>query len=268
MSNKIDRILCPTDFTPASETAFTLALQFAKLADASVDVYHVHERSESNLETDRKLADLIAQSEDLGVSAKAVVGTGNIIDSIDAMAQLSHYSLMVIATHGAHGIRQNLFGADILKVLRKSGVASVVAQESSKRNLDVKRILLPIGSHSDYEDLVFSTCAIAQLCGAEVLFYSIQVEDGSLSEESLKNAQRAREIFSLAGVAYSEIQEDQNVYSFGFAKQTLMYAHSHDIDMIAMMPRASEEHAYFATADKERILTNPDGVLVLCSRGV
>jgi hypothetical protein len=56
--------------------------------------------------------------------------------------------------------------------------------------------------------------------------------------------------------------------SFGFAKQTMHYATEHNIDLIAIMPNTSIDHSYFANADKEQLLTNAQGIAILCSAGV
>ena len=70
------------------------------------------------------------------------------------------------------------------------------------------------------------------------------------------------------GVKVEDVSEPSTVVSFGFAKQTLLYAENNNFDLIAIMAHASSEHSYFANADKEKMLMNEKGIAILSSAGV
>jgi hypothetical protein len=63
------------------------------------------------------------------------------------------------------------------------------------------------------------------------------------------------------------IKEEQNVYSLGFAKQTINYSNSVDADAICIISPSSEEYYYFAPSDKETLLLNEYKIPILCAGG-
>ena len=63
------------------------------------------------------------------------------------------------------------------------------------------------------------------------------------------------------------MKEDQNVYSLGYAKQTLKYAQSVGADLICTMSVPSKEYYYFADSDKENLLLNEYHIPILCAGG-
>jgi nucleotide-binding universal stress UspA family protein len=175
---------------------------------------------------------------------------------------------MVIGTHGARGIRQNLFGADILKLLKGNSCPSIVVQKTSHPVDHFDRILLPVGSHAEFKMLSLAVAKIAKASNATVVIYCINRPMEETSEDLNVNKQNAKQLFMDMGVKVEDVSEPSTVVSFGFAKQTLLYAENNNIDLIAIMAHASSEHSYFANADKEKMLMNEKGIAILSSAGV
>lgn len=75
----------------------------------------------------------------------------------------------------------------------------------------------------------------------------------------------AEERFAEKGISYKRIDEDQNVFSVGFAKQTLNYASAQRANLISIMVNPTQENAYFADSDKEAILMNEHCIPILCT---
>jgi hypothetical protein len=71
-----------------------------------------------------------------------------------------------------------------------------------------------------------------------------------------------------SGVKMIRVQEEQNVYSIGFAKQTINYAARINADAICIISPSSEEYYYFAPSDKDSLLLNENRIPVLCAGGV
>ncbi len=262
------KILVPFDFSEAAQKALQQAVMLKEEFPIHVDLLHVVDSEKEHKEAEEKLMlvakPLVAQR----VSSGVVVEKGAVLETINEIAGRGFYDLMVIGTHGPRGIRQNLLGADILKLLKENPCASIVVQKTSETVDQFKRILLPVGSHEDYEGLADSVKMIAQASGAEVLLYTINRPGEEPAEELIVNKENTIRLLKGSDIRYREVAEDVSVYSFGFAKQTLMYAESNGVDLIAIMPHASSEHSYFANADKERLLVNEKGIAVLCSAGV
>lgn len=261
------KILVPFDFTEAAEKAKEQAALLDKSAPIHIDLLHVIDNAKAEESTMIELRKHAEQLIRKNVSSAVVVEKGGVLDTINKVAATGFYHLMVIGTHGPRGIRQNLLGADILKLLRECPCPSIVVQKTSDPVVAFKRILLPVGSHEDYLALAEDVNLIAQISGAEVIIYTINRPGEEPAEELLANKEHTIRLFKAHDVKYREVAEDSSVFSFGFAKQTLMYAENNAVDLIAIMPNASAEHAYFANADKERVLINEKGIAVLCSAG-
>lgn len=262
------KVLVPIDFTEASEVAVKQASLLKEEFELQLDLFHVvHELIES-VEAESRMQFYVKDLRDEGIASNIIIEEGKVISSINAACAKGDYGLMVIGTHGPKGIRQMVMGSDILHLLKENPCPSIVVQQKSSPVDHFRRILLPVGSHHEYLELVQSTGVIAKASQSEVIIYMIQRPGEELAEDLLENKEVTIRRFKEYGVHYREVTEDMSVFSFGFAKQTLMYAEKNEIDLIAMMPHASHEHSYFADADKERIIMNEKGIAVLCCAGV
>lgn len=261
------KILVPTDFTPAADKAVELACVIASNTGGTIDLLHIISDQHQENHARVKLESIAGNCRGDNFQVHAVIKTGHVLDTISHTEKEGDYDLIVIGTHGAQGLRQNLFGADILRLIKHSACPALVVQKDSAIKNQIKKILLPVGSHDNYHDLVKSILLIAQIFDAEIFLF--RIDRGEEMPASMSaNLQYARKSFADAGVACHDIVIDMSVYSFGYAKQTLLYAHENNMDMIGIMPHSSAEHSYFANADKERVLTNEHSIPVLCAHGM
>ena len=130
-------ILVPTDFEPASRQALDLALGIARAFDAQVTLLHVWEipiypymdfmlNSEliSSVEdaANKRLADaiLVLQNQAPGARAKLKHGVpwACILDAAKELAA----DLIVMGTHGRHGVSHAVLGSVAEKVVRSAPV--------------------------------------------------------------------------------------------------------------------------------------------------
>jgi hypothetical protein len=98
----------------------------------------------------------------------------------------------------------------------------------------------------------------------EVILYDILRPMESLSEVLVENRSKALALFEGAGINCRIVEEESNTVSFGFAKQTLAFANENKVDLIGIVPMASEEFTYMADSEKERFLTNDSGIPIWC----
>ncbi len=260
-------ILIPVDFTEASELAVAQAALLNDAFQVNLNLLHVAQ-SEMVDQQMTKLAEIVNSLKEQGVESQASVLQGPVFSTINKTATNENMQLMVIGTHGAQGIRQNLFGADILRLLKGNSCPSLVVQKKTTPITHFKKILLPVGSHPDYKSLTEAVALIAKASAAEVIIYSIERPQEEQNDQLVLNKKETESLFTEKGIVFTVVNEPTNVVSFGFAKQTLLFAEQNQIDMIAIMANASFEHLYFANADKERILVNDSGIAILCSPGV
>ncbi len=146
---KIQRILCPTDFSECSQAAVDLAIDMAKRFDAEVQLFHVFQyppylgweegmtmaaaslqlMQEQRERVDDQLEELVERCRRAGVKASAEQVDGAPYTKIaDASA---HADLVVMGSHGRTGLPRLLLGSVAERVVRmaRSPVISVPAPE-------------------------------------------------------------------------------------------------------------------------------------------
>jgi nucleotide-binding universal stress UspA family protein len=262
------RILIPVDFSPASEVAIEFGKFLASKSRSIISLLHVYQDDDLSCEECEKklqaLADKINAEE--GLQCEISIQKGSIFTEIPEVAANPDFGIMVIATHGRKGFRQKLFGADILKLLKKVPVPALVVQEDSKLpEGGFKKAIFPVGSHDDYEKKINAMINFAGIFDTEIHIYSIDKPGFDQTEKLRENILETEERFTQKGITFKRVDEDQNMFSVGYAKQTLKYAGAEKADLIAIMSVPTQENAYFADSDKEAIITNDLRIPVLCT---
>ena len=264
MPNK--KILVPVDFTELSEKVIEQAAILGRASGSPLVLFHITDRPADLASAKAKLAEKASEASiKYKVTCESLVREGSIFKEIQAEAEENDYLLVVIGTHGVHGLKQKLMGADILRIITKIPVPAFVVQSTSPLRTSFSKIVLPVATHLSYENILRAVVVIGKLFKSEVHIYSIERPGFEWPEQLKKNLEKTRTIFEENGIRYIRINEKQTVLSIGFARQTLQYAHKISADMIAMMANSSEEYHYFAQQDKENLLTNDSGVPVLCA---
>jgi nucleotide-binding universal stress UspA family protein len=135
----VKKILCPLDFSGASQTALRTADEFAQHFQAQLVLVHVvpvlppvhgdpnfafsvpEYESALHADAQRQLTALADELGKKGVIAQTVVAHGDAGGEIIRAAEASAVDLIVIATHGMTGWRHVMFGSVASKVVRIAG---------------------------------------------------------------------------------------------------------------------------------------------------
>ena len=263
------KIIVPTDLTKAAEKAIAQAIIIAKKGGFSLTLLHIMDEKPSASEQVKKALHEEAEkiTSNTGVECNVLLKEGNIFEAIPSFAGDNEFDLMVIGTHGLKGIRQNLFGSNILRLVAKIPIPVLVLQEESPVIESFHKLVLPVSSHDTFRSEIEAILLLAGLFEIEVHLYSIQKAGFPWPEQLMKNIEEATRIFESKGIPLKRIKEEQKVYSKGYAKQTLMYANEAGAEIVCMISLPSEEYYYFAQSDKETILMNEFHIPVLCSCG-
>jgi hypothetical protein len=140
-------------------------------------------------------------------------------------------------------------------------------QEESPLIESFHKVVLPVSSHETFRSAVEAILLFAGIYDLEVHLYSIHKAGFIWSEQMLKNIEEATLLLQTKGVPLIRVKEEQQVYSLGYAKQTVIYAQSIDADALWMISVPTEENYYFAQSDKETMLLNDFHIPVLCTGG-
>lgn len=130
------RILCATDFSPASRGALRLAVALAGKSRARLLIAHVvspvgildveaivRPRIRAALEAamrrsaEKRLAALLARARRSHVAAEAIVLSGVPDEALTRAARRSRVDLVVMGTHGRSGVERVLLGSVASKVI-------------------------------------------------------------------------------------------------------------------------------------------------------
>lgn len=260
-------ILCATDLTPASDQAVRAAVLIAERLGTKVTLLHVLNKDErTEAAKNAVLGTMEAQS--TNAHGAAFVNTklleGDFMKVIAEETARDH-SIMVVGTHGARGIRQNLLGADILKLVRNSSIPSCVVQEGSDTEQLLQKIVMPVAAHADIERLLNVVGTMAKAFASEVHVFQLIRPMEEPSDELLANKLKMLQWFEKENVRVKEVNSPSTKFSIGFAEPTIQYAKEIGAGCIAFMAHASDEYRYIADAEKERLLANDARIPVLCT---
>lgn len=267
LMNMFDKdILCATDLTPAADQAVRAAVILAERSGIHVSLLHVLSRNERSDEGREDVLQRMRAQAELAHGGEHV--SHKLLDG-DFMKRIAEetakdHSMLVLGTHGPRGIRQTLFGADILKLVRASEIPSLVVQEGTDTTRLLERIVLPVAAHSDIDRLLDVVCALAKVFASEVHVYQLMRPMESPSDELLANKLRMLQCMERENIRHLEVNEPSTTFSIGFAEPTINYAERIGSGAIAIMSHASDEYRYIADAEKERILANHARIPVIC----
>jgi nucleotide-binding universal stress UspA family protein len=264
-----NKIIIPTDLTPAANQAIRQASAIAGKTGSSLTLLHILDHKHGTAgDVNRSLQDQAGKiRESAGQGCEVLLKEGSIFDAIPETVCEKDYDLMVIGTHGLKGIRQSLFGANILKLVLKIPIPVLVVQEQSPLKESFNKVILPVSSHSTFQSAVDAIAMFAGIYNLEVHLYSIHKPGFPWSDQLLKNIEDATGQFEAKGIRMIRVKEEQKVFSQGYARQTLKYANSAGADAIWMISVPSKEEYYQAPTYKEAILLNEFRIPVLCTGG-
>lgn len=138
MAIKLQRILCPTDFSESSEHALIYAFSFAQQYDATLYLLHVVEPLTPVPGVDMgpilsyddrpnvldRIQELLEETIPEGIKGKIgvkpLISRGAPFLEIIRTAREENIDLIVIATHGRSGLSHMLLGSTTEKVVRKA----------------------------------------------------------------------------------------------------------------------------------------------------
>src|SRR5690606_33547167 len=128
----MNNVLYPTDLSETAQRGMAYAEHMAARFIGSVSLLHVLDKHAAKgkgaqqakevLEAHRAMLDL--------APVDVLLREGEFMQEIAEESKSGHV-LMVCSTHGPRGLKQSLFGANILKLVRKVAIPTLVVQKHS-----------------------------------------------------------------------------------------------------------------------------------------
>ena len=156
-------VLTATDFTPASERAFSFALGLARHYGANLDIVHVlpletvglramvpvpRELDTQLIEAEKQMKRAAKGAKDAGVANAVILEKGNVSDVIADVAWRYNADLLVVGTHGRSGFKKLALGSVAESVLRMAGCPVLTVGE---------HVPLPPNAAPEFHTILFAT---------------------------------------------------------------------------------------------------------------
>jgi nucleotide-binding universal stress UspA family protein len=245
------------DFTSISAKALEFAVSLALRANSALVLVHVAENEEEDLNAVNDRLQELHSSIPGSITVSNLVQSGAFLSVIKSLIGELNPDLVVVPTHGKVGLMQNLFGSNILKLLKTLSVPALVVQENSVLSEDsFKSILFPVGPHRHFDVKYKQTAAFAKAFGSTVFIYTVRNDIRGISEELLANIQNSKTYFDSVGVKCEEVAEEPTGFSVGYAKHILNYAKTHGLSMLSIMSLVSDDSGYMDNTEKENMILN------------
>lgn len=256
-------IVVLVDYTEGCRKALNQTRVLAELAGSNIHVLNVTSNEINEAEHARLAA---FATEELGISlpVNTHLADGRLMTALKTSLETVNPDLIVLCTHGVKGITQHLFGSRILSLVQSLDKSFLVVQENSViAEEGFGRILFPATHSKIASVLINQVMNLAAECDSEVVFYEIDKYVGEAEKEIRENFDAAKKIFKAKGIRYSQVKEEPNNHSMGFARQTLDYAVKNRIGLIATPSEVVDNGFLMLKSDKELLLTNEQGIPIL-----
>ncbi len=270
----MNKILVATDFSPSAENATKHAASMAKKANINIVLLHIKNAQTAGLlknigiEVQALDAYMSQRCKELtaewGIGFEFKIREGSIFNDINAEAAHPEYQLLVLGIHGTKGLRQKLFGADLLKIARKCPLPLLaIPEEATFSQQGYRTIIFPFGGHTKFEKKVKATAFLAGVYSSEVQFYTIDRFKVNMSPGILRSIQDAAKYMEEQGVTTKMVHDEMKEFSVGFSNRTLQYAKEVKAEVIAVMSIDSPEFSNISAVDKENLINNTSGICIL-----
>jgi hypothetical protein len=250
------------DYTDEAKIALTQASRLVEKVNGKLFGIHIA----------TSITDLSKEQENLNAFMKAnctssfecIVTQGNLVSASQEALHKISADLVIACTHGVKGIFQQLFGAQILKLVQGLSYPALVISAQTKEDISQsKEILFPVGPHPYFQTKIEQTAAYAKATNAKVTIYEINRPGADYDNITQKNIDATKAYFDAHQISYTRVLEEVNVISVGFFKQTIDYAKKHGIATISVMATVSKNDVLFGSGDKENFLVNDSGIAIL-----
>jgi nucleotide-binding universal stress UspA family protein len=257
----MNTILVFIDLTETAQKTLKQAIAIAKKLDKSLEFCHVTLPKKDAEDT---LNDAIEAATEAGVSSKWTILEGDFYDVAANYVKESLPDLVLVGTHGKVGLKQNILGSNIYKLVSELSTPTLVLSDYSEVVSDgYNKVLIPVASHPDYL-LKVKEAAKLMAANGKVLLFAISKPGLPLNDDILNNIKNTEEFLNKAGLNWEFVKIDMESFSVGYSMDTLSYARKHAVDMIAILTEVSEQNRYFGKIDKENLMINKDGIAILC----
>jgi nucleotide-binding universal stress UspA family protein len=254
------------DFTKTTNNALLFAKQISMQKNLEIVLIHIHKSRNEEIiaEKNRKMAEYVSEIHSAGLTCTSLFAFGNFFSQISTAVSKSKAGLVIIGTHGKTGLKQRLFGSNILKVVQSLPVPSLVIQDnSSYPGNGFSNVLIPIDKHAGEYTRKLDIAHSLLTENGLIKMYAIYTSE-SLEDDLKNNLDLSIKYLEQRHWPYEIVEDRKLVYSVGYSKQTLSHIQQYKPDLIAIVAKIAYDNIHFGEMDKDNVILNPAGTPVLC----
>lgn len=170
--------------------------------------------------------------------------------------------LLVVGTHGFKGIKKNFESSNILNLLRKIDVPSLVIQgHASPPYHGYKSILVPLIDSNEVINWNQILGSFAQVFQSEVKLLAYY-NSSNKEKVASKSNQISKLLSETQGIKCVIDLEETSLYTAAYSRSIIEYSDIEDSDAIVLF-LGNREEDYFSIEDQENILLNRLGKPIL-----
>lgn len=262
----MNSILVFLDFSATAVLAFNQALAIAVMKDTNLRLCHITKDLDESTRSEVKvnMEPFIEKAKSQGVRADFIIENGELFETAKLVTIRLKPDLIVAGTHGSEGIHLRLFGSAIHKLVREVSAPTLVLGKSCKPiHSGFKSVLIPADIQAKY---MYKIGLVADLLApnGEITLLTIENPNLPTDDTTRANIDKVKKILDDRKVIWKSVELNAKPHEIGYAMQTLEYMRQKKIQMIAMAAEVSQRFRHFGKLDKEAILLNEDGFMVLC----
>jgi len=263
-------ILIPTDFSDVCNNAIEHGAGIAKFLNSKLYILHVVNRSTKRYlrKHDLSLDDIDDMLEKkqaeielkYSIPVEPIMHEGSIFHTIAEVAEEKGAAMMVIGTHGLHGI-QNLTGSYAMRVVNSSPIPDIVVQKRPFGN-GYRDIVVPVHNPVDFELKAKWVAYFSRLFSADVHLFQIKETDLMLQNDVNNMTDIITKELDKETVTY---QIDQAEEEGDYSEQLIEYAEKKKSDLIIIMTKTLDDHPEFILGPwEESLIYNEAQIPVMC----
>lgn len=268
---ELNRILVPTDFSPAANHALHWAIRFAQVHDARLHLLHVVAdydpdwfgadettvpvgQMKQTLDQEAKdgLERIAPDPETTGVASQHEIRHGmEAADVILSVADDIDADLIVTGTHGREGLAHVILGSVAEKVVRRARRPVLTVGTEAPDTPSIKRMMAPIDFSEPSKQALrlAKDVAAANEAQLDLLFVAEErtvpvfsdtgiprLNQLKMDPDIVKNSARALEQLS-QNVGGPDVPIHGHVAEGDVPKQIVRFAETHDVDLVVMATR-------------------------------
>lgn len=194
------KFLVPYDFTPTTHGALDYAVMLSKSFPGEIELLHIVDDEKDRASAEHKLEDVSKNMKtDKETVVTSKVRVGNIMDDINKEANEGHAQLLVMGTHGAHGL-QKLLGSNAIRIVTNSKTPFVITQEKTEAS-PIENIVMPVDLTKERMQILRFATVAASKFAAKVHLVCKPESDEFLKKKLNNNIHQARQYLTKEGVA-------------------------------------------------------------------